>query len=195
MNAPADEDYGVLERRDGEVTLHFIRRLPHPPHKVWRALTEAEHLSAWFPTTVEGDTVPGAPLRFAFREMQLPTFDGTMLAFRPPELLEFSWGDERLRFELAPCCAWLPRSPRSAARPGTGLAGTPALTSLPMTCSERGRRGSKTNAGGWSTGSMLPGSGRKPRPPAPLPSGMRPTGLTATSREPRCAAYPRAARL
>jgi len=101
-NAPADEEFGILERGDGEVTLHFIRRLPHPPHKVWRALTEAEHVAAWFPTTVEGDTVPGAPLRFAFREMQLPAFDGTMLAFKPPELLEFSWGDERLRFELVP---------------------------------------------------------------------------------------------
>src|SRR4051794_15127554 len=32
----------------------FERTLPHPPEKVWRALTEAEHLKAWFPTTIEG---------------------------------------------------------------------------------------------------------------------------------------------
>jgi uncharacterized protein YndB with AHSA1/START domain len=95
-------DLGVLERSHGEVTVHFVRRLPHPPAKVWRALTEPEHQAAWFPTTVEGDHVPGAALRFAFRDMDLPAFDGTMRAYEPPKLLEFSWGDERLRFELTP---------------------------------------------------------------------------------------------
>ncbi len=38
--------------------VRFSRRLPHPPEKVWRALTEAEHLAAWFPTTVEGELRP-----------------------------------------------------------------------------------------------------------------------------------------
>jgi uncharacterized protein YndB with AHSA1/START domain len=93
---------GVLERSRGEVTVHFVRRLPHPAAKVWRALTEPEHQAAWFPTTVEGDPVPGALLRFAFRDMDLPAFDGTMRSYEPPKLLEFSWGDERLRFELTP---------------------------------------------------------------------------------------------
>lgn len=97
-----DRGFGTLGRRDGEVTLRFTRLLPHPPAKVRRALTEPQHLEAWFPTTVEGDLVPGAPLRFAFREMQLPGFEGTMLAFDPPKLLELAWGDERLRFELVP---------------------------------------------------------------------------------------------
>ena len=100
-----DADLGTLERGKGEVTLRFIRLLPHPPAKVWRALTEPQHLQAWFPTTIEGDLVPGAPLRFGFRERQLPDFDGTMLAFDPPKLLELVWGDERLRFELAPDAA------------------------------------------------------------------------------------------
>jgi len=95
-------DLGTLERGDGEVTLRFRRLLPHPPAKVWRALTEPRHLEAWFPTTVEGDLVPGAPLRFGFREGQLPAFEGTMLSCDPPKLLELIWGDERLRFELAP---------------------------------------------------------------------------------------------
>jgi uncharacterized protein YndB with AHSA1/START domain len=82
------------------VTLRFRRRLPHAPAKVWRALTEPEHLAAWFPTTVEGDLTPGATLRYNFREMNLPGFDGNVLACDPPRLLEFEWGDERLRFEL-----------------------------------------------------------------------------------------------
>jgi uncharacterized protein YndB with AHSA1/START domain len=97
-----DRGFGTLERGDSAVTLRFTRLLPHPPAKVWRALTEPQHLEAWFPTTIAGELVPGAPLRFGFREAQLPEFEGTMLAFDPPALLELIWGDERLRFELAP---------------------------------------------------------------------------------------------
>jgi uncharacterized protein YndB with AHSA1/START domain len=96
------EHFGVLERGDDEVTLRFVRWLPHPPGKVWRALTEPEHLAAWFPTTIEGEMTAGSKLRFSFSEMQAPPFDGTMLAFDPPALMELIWGDERLRFELAP---------------------------------------------------------------------------------------------
>lgn len=97
-----DDDCGVLERGRGEVIVRFTRLLAHPPEKVWRALTEAEHLAAWFPTTIDGDMVPGGPLRFGFRNTELPDFDGKMLAIDPPTLLEFVWGDERLRFELTP---------------------------------------------------------------------------------------------
>jgi uncharacterized protein YndB with AHSA1/START domain len=101
-DAPREQDYGVLERGDGTVTLRFSRQLPHPPQKVWRALTEAEHLAAWFPTTIDGDMTAGAPLKFAFREVPVPPMDGRMLACDPPALLEFTWGDETLRFELTP---------------------------------------------------------------------------------------------
>ncbi len=98
---PLEQDYGVLERGGGTVTLRFTRKLAHPPEKVWRALTEAEHLAAWFPTTIEGDyAVAGAPLKFSFREVPMPPMDGQALTCEPLELLEFVWGDETLRFEL-----------------------------------------------------------------------------------------------
>jgi uncharacterized protein YndB with AHSA1/START domain len=96
------DDYGQLERGDGRLTLRFTRRLPHPPQKVWRALTEPEHLEAWFPTTIEGDRAAGARLRFSFRESEGQPFEGEMLAFDPPSLMELRWGDEILRFELQP---------------------------------------------------------------------------------------------
>jgi uncharacterized protein YndB with AHSA1/START domain len=99
---PHEQDYAVLERGDGAVTLRFCRQLPHPPDKVWRALTEAEHLAAWFPTTIEGElSTPGAGLVFGFRHVVMAPMDGQALSFDPPKLLEFVWGDERLRFELA----------------------------------------------------------------------------------------------
>lgn len=95
-------DYGVLGR-DGERTvLRFTRRLPHPPAKVWRALTEPEHLDAWFPTTIEGERAAGARLRFAHRDNVVEPAEGEMLAFEPPALMEFVWGTDLLRFELRP---------------------------------------------------------------------------------------------
>ena len=67
---------------------------------MWRALTEPEHLAAWFPTDIEGERAAGAGLQFVFRDGEGPTMDGEMLAFDPPSLLEMRWGDELLRFEL-----------------------------------------------------------------------------------------------
>jgi len=96
-----EADFGRLDRADdGRWRLRFARRLPHRPEKVWRALTEPEHLALWFPSDIEGERAAGARLRFVFRENEAPTMDGEMLAFDPPALLEMRWGDEVLRFEL-----------------------------------------------------------------------------------------------
>jgi uncharacterized protein YndB with AHSA1/START domain len=82
--------------------LRFERTLAHPPEKVWRALTEPEHLRAWFPSDIEGERRAGAPLQFVFRENEGPTIEGEMLVYQPPSLLELRWGEELLRFELQP---------------------------------------------------------------------------------------------
>jgi uncharacterized protein YndB with AHSA1/START domain len=71
---------GQLEETGGTWRLRFERRLAHPPEKVWRALTEPEHLEAWFPTTIEGEFETGAALRFRHRDTDLPAMDGDMLA-------------------------------------------------------------------------------------------------------------------
>jgi uncharacterized protein YndB with AHSA1/START domain len=106
MSATKDErDFGKLDRSGGRATVRYTRRLTHPPEKVWQALTEPEHLAAWFPSTFEGDREVGAKLRFTFREVKLPPMDGEMLAYEPPALLAFRWGDEDLRFELSPAGA------------------------------------------------------------------------------------------
>lgn len=97
------EDGQLEHRDDGRWQLRFTRRLAHPPEKVWRALTEPEHLAVWFPTTIEGERARGAPLRFAHRDGAAPAVEGEMLAYDPPRLLELRWGgDETLRFELRP---------------------------------------------------------------------------------------------
>jgi uncharacterized protein YndB with AHSA1/START domain len=94
------QDLGELERQGDAVLLRFRRRFAHPPEKVWRALVEPEHLAAWFPTTIDGERAVGARLRFRHPEDMFEPFDGEMLAFEPPSLLEFEWGPDVLRFEL-----------------------------------------------------------------------------------------------
>jgi len=106
---------GALVHIDGRPALRFERRYPHPPERVWRAITEPAELAAWFPSNVEGDRSVGAELRFvdddqraAAREAGEPTrddgpvFRGRVVAFDPPTVFSFTWGGELLRFELTP---------------------------------------------------------------------------------------------
>jgi uncharacterized protein YndB with AHSA1/START domain len=90
---------GVLEQAGSRWRLRFTRHLAHPPDKVWRALTEPEHLAAWFPQRILGEWRVGAPLQFV---SDFGDFDGEVLACGPPRLLEFRWGTDTIRLEVAP---------------------------------------------------------------------------------------------
>ncbi len=104
MSAPVDmgSGYGTLECSAPSSILRFRRSLAHPRDKVWSALTDDTHLAAWFPTTIEGERVAGAPLRFSFRDAEAEPFVGEMLAFVPPTLMELRWADDVIRFDLEP---------------------------------------------------------------------------------------------
>lgn len=92
---------GELVQVDGGWQLRFVRTLQHPRDKVWRAITEPEHMRAWFPDEMDGDREVGASLRFQSRDMpDAESFDGEMVVFDPPSVMEFTWGTDRLRFEL-----------------------------------------------------------------------------------------------
>jgi uncharacterized protein YndB with AHSA1/START domain len=107
---------GTLEvRADDSYLLRFERRLAHPPEKVWRALTEPDQLRGWFPTDIDGERRLGARIRFVFREdaptaAELPELlehdpvdlEGEFTEFDPPKVLAYTWGDEKLRWELDP---------------------------------------------------------------------------------------------
>jgi uncharacterized protein YndB with AHSA1/START domain len=123
--------YGTLEQTDdGRARLRFTRVFEHPPEKVWRAITEPQHLAHWFPTTIDGERAAGARLRFEFAQGQAPAFDGEMLAFEPPSLMELRWGADIVRLEL------------QAADGGT-------LLTLLDTLDERGK--AARDAAGWHT--------------------------------------------
>jgi uncharacterized protein YndB with AHSA1/START domain len=93
--------HGSLEQLDAtRWQLRFTRTLPHPVETVWRAITQPEHLAHWFPTTIEGERATGARLRFGFPGGQAEPFDGEMLAFEEPSVMEFRWGPDIVRLEL-----------------------------------------------------------------------------------------------
>ena len=88
---------------DGDrTTLRMERTLRHPQAKVWRAITEPEHVNQWFPFHVELDLVAGAAMRFVEPSGRAPDMEGTVTEVDPPRLLAFTWGDDALRFELRP---------------------------------------------------------------------------------------------
>jgi uncharacterized protein YndB with AHSA1/START domain len=95
-----DGDLGELDRSGERWRVRFVRRLPHPPELVWRAVTEPEHLAAWFPQQIVGERRAGARLRFVTGGDE--TFEGEMLVFDPPSVMELTWGGDVVRIEVAP---------------------------------------------------------------------------------------------
>ena len=96
-----DADLGTLAQdKDDRWMLTFTRRLPHAPEKVWRAVTEPEHMAAWFPDKMVGERRAGAPLRFVAETGD--GFEGEMVVFDPPSVMELLWGVDRLRIEVKP---------------------------------------------------------------------------------------------
>ena len=75
MNAANDNSEEEVRR--------FERHLPHPPETVWEALTEPAELAAWFPEDLNS------------QERVIHEYD-------PPRVLEYSIGNESLRWELSP---------------------------------------------------------------------------------------------
>lgn len=66
--------------------------LPHPPPKVWRALTDPDRLGRWLMPT---DFQAVAGHRFTFRATPRPGFDGIVhcevLDLEPERLMRWSW--------------------------------------------------------------------------------------------------------
>lgn len=82
-------------------SVRLVRRYPHPVETVWRAVSEPEHLAAWFPSAVDLDPHVGGEVRFGPASADDPGLTGEVLAWEPPHLLAFTWGTDAIRFELA----------------------------------------------------------------------------------------------
>jgi len=69
------------------------RVFPHPPEKLWRALTESRVLAQWM---MNNDFEPEPGRRFQFRADPMPNWNGIVdcevLVVEPQRRLSYNWG-------------------------------------------------------------------------------------------------------
>jgi uncharacterized protein YndB with AHSA1/START domain len=75
-------------------SLQFERYMPHPPEKIWRALTESSLIEQWL---MKNDFAAEVGHRFTFRATPVPGWSGVtnceVLTVEPPHRLVYRWGD------------------------------------------------------------------------------------------------------
>ncbi len=78
---------------EGTRTLVIERVFPHPPEKLWRALTESPLIAQWL---MNNDFEPVAGRKFQFRADPVPNWDGVIdcevLVVDPLKQLSYRWG-------------------------------------------------------------------------------------------------------
>jgi uncharacterized protein YndB with AHSA1/START domain len=74
-------------------TLVIEREMPHPPEKIWRALTEGLLIAEWL---MSNDFQPIVGHRFTFRATPVPGWNGIIesevMVVEPNARLAYSWG-------------------------------------------------------------------------------------------------------
>ena len=74
-------------------TLVIEREMPHPPEKIWRALTEGPLIEEWL---LKNDFKPVVGHRFQFRRTPMPNWNGIIdcevLEVEPTSRLSYGWG-------------------------------------------------------------------------------------------------------
>jgi uncharacterized protein YndB with AHSA1/START domain len=74
-------------------TLVIEREMPHPPEKIWRALTEGSLMEQWLMTN---DFQPAVGHEFSFRATPVPGWSGVIeckvLVVEPHTRLSYTWG-------------------------------------------------------------------------------------------------------
>ena len=69
------------------------KELPHPPEKVWRALTEGALIKEWL---MDNDFQPAVGHKFNFRSTPVPNWNGVIdcevLVVEPNQKLSYTWG-------------------------------------------------------------------------------------------------------
>ena len=100
---PSPVQDATAVREGGHWTLVFVRDLPYPTESVWRSLTDPDELRAWAPFDADRDlgSTGAATLTMAGGD-GTERSAVTVRRAEPPVLLEYTWDQDVLRWELAP---------------------------------------------------------------------------------------------
>ena len=89
---------------DPDLDLVLERTLPVAPDKVWAALTDPAQLPQWAPFTSDRDLGHVGAATLTMTDGEDSANDVTLAAnvtrCEPPTLLEYTWGDDVLRWQL-----------------------------------------------------------------------------------------------
>jgi uncharacterized protein YndB with AHSA1/START domain len=95
---------GAQVRREADHwTLVLARELNHPPEAVWKALTDPASLRQWAPFDVDRSLACPGPVTLSTVGTPTPQASQSQVTrAEKPRLLEYTWGDKPLRWELEP---------------------------------------------------------------------------------------------
>ena len=83
-------------------SLEIEREMPHPPEKIWRALTQGQLIQEWL---MENDFQPAVGHKFQFRATPMPNWNGVIdckvLIVEPNTRLSYSWESMGLKSVVA----------------------------------------------------------------------------------------------
>lgn len=99
--APGAAGGARVQKEGDRWTLVLVRDLRHPPEKVWRAITDPEHLREWAP--FDADRSLGTPGVVKLSTVGMPephVSESRVERAEFPRLLEYSWGGNAMRWEL-----------------------------------------------------------------------------------------------
>ena len=98
---PSPPAYVAYEAHDDRWTLVLVRELRHLPEKVWTALTDPDQLRQWSPYTADRDlgSIGEAVLTMIDGD-QSQDLPASVNRAEPPTLLEYTWGNDVVRWEL-----------------------------------------------------------------------------------------------
>ncbi|MFF2155230.1 SRPBCC family protein [Paenibacillus chitinolyticus] len=90
----------ILEKAQDGYVARFHRAYRHSAEALWAMLTENDKLSRWFSELEVGELREGGFIRFHMPDGSFEKLD--ILELNPPSILEYTWGEDRVRFELYP---------------------------------------------------------------------------------------------
>jgi uncharacterized protein YndB with AHSA1/START domain len=102
------DKYAQLQEVDGRPALRFERVLPHPPERVWTALTDTDEMFAWHPTPASFEPRVGGRVAWHPDGHVADMPDCEVTEWDPPRLLAYTWptletaNPDHLRWELRP---------------------------------------------------------------------------------------------